>query len=137
VRRFAIALFVTLTSAVLLAGCGDADEPAAPKNTAGMNPAQNASTATRYFQAVASNDPARIRAAAGQAAPGSPALSYLELVGSGLTGTGPADTVTEHDGRYRICRVGSPKTCHTYSAIVLVDGKVNDFTVDGKKIRLR
>jgi hypothetical protein len=120
-----------------VAGCGNSGTPDAPRNTAGTDPQKNASAATQFFRAVASNDPDQVAAAYGLAAPLSPAMSYLQLLHEGLTQTGIADTVSVNNGRYKVCRAGSPKICHTYSAIVLSDGKVNDFTIDGKKIRLR
>lgn len=142
-RPLAALLLNVLVAAVAvtsLAGCGDESttaEPKVPRNTAGTNVGENVATATQYFAAVASNDPAHVEAAYGLAAPASPALSYLKLVHDGLSGTGAADQVTVVKGRYRICKAASPRSCHTYSQVVLTDGKINDFTIDGKKIRIR
>jgi hypothetical protein len=140
VRRSLAALAIALTVVVALAGCGDSGKsgaPGTPKNTAGMDPTKNAATATQFFEAVASNDPAKVEAAYELAAPNSPALGYLKLLHDGLEQSGAASTVTVKNGRYQLCLADAPKTCHTFSAVVLSDGKVNDFTVDGKKIRLR
>ena len=101
-----------------------------------MSVTENVATTTKFFRAIASNDPAQLNTALDLVAPGSPALSYVRLFQEGLT-PGPANTLTVNNGRYKICQVEAPKTCHTYGAIVLADGKVNDFTIDGKKIRIR
>lgn len=130
---------MTLLAAVVLAGCGEDDKPApaAPRNTAGMDPQKNAATATRFFTAVASNDPAQVEAAYDLAAPASPALSYLEMLHDGLDETGEAATMTVNNGRYKLCLAAMPNSCHTFAGIVLSDGKVLDFTIDGKRIRIR
>ena len=133
-------LLLAAVAVLSLAACGDEGPttgPKVPRNTAGTNVQENLATATQYFTAVASNDPAHLEAAYGLAAPGSPALSYLKLVHDGLTRAGTADQVTVDQGRYRICRSDAPTRCRTYSQVVLTDGKVNDFTVDGKRIRIR
>ena len=86
---------------------------------------------------MASKDLAKVEAAFDLAAPDSPAQSYLQLVAQGLEAGATADTMTVTNGRYKLCLADSPQTCHTFAAIVLADGRVNDFTIDGKKIRLR
>lgn len=136
-RRSLAALALTVTAVAGLSGCGDSGTPETPKNTAGLNPAGNTATATLFFDAVASNDPVKVEAAYTLAAPKSRALSYLQLVRSGLTAAGTPDTVTEDNGRYTLCRAAQPTSCRTFAAIVLADGKVNDFTVDGKRIQIR
>jgi predicted small lipoprotein YifL len=137
VRRPLAALTIAL-ALTALAGCGESGKSEADKTAGpGMNPTENASTASHYFRAVASNDPAQLTEAFALAAPESPALSYLHLVQEGLDATGTPDTVTENNGRFKICLADAPQTCHSYAAIVLTDGKINDFTIDGKKIRIR
>lgn len=137
-RRPLAGIVSTVLIAVVLTGCGDSGQAPATKAAGpGMSPTENAHTATRFFTAVASNDPAAVEAAYGLAAPGSPALSYLKLLHDGLGQTATPAAVTVNNGRYRVCSATTPPACHTFAAIVLSDGKVNDFTVDGKKIRLR
>jgi hypothetical protein len=102
-----------------------------------MNPTKNAATGTQYFTALASNDPAQVETAYDLAAPGSRALSYLKLVHDGLAQAGTPDTLTEDQGTYKVCRADKPTTCHTFAGVTLSNGKVNDFTVDGKKISIR
>lgn len=133
-RRFLAVLAVVLVASAI-AGCGNEAKPAAAKNT-GQDPRQNAATATHFFQAVASNDPDKLTSALELTAPSSPARSYLDLVQHGLDVPRPPDTLTVDGGRYKICKADLP-SCHTYAAVVLSDGKVDDFTVDGKRIRLR
>jgi len=136
VRRPFAALTITLALSAL-AGCGDSGDPEADKTDGpGMSVTENVATTTEFFRAIASNDPAKVTAALDLVAPGSPALSYVRLFQEGLA-AGPANTLTVNNGRYKICLADAPTSCHTYAAIVLADGKVNDFTIDGKKIRIR
>jgi len=102
-----------------------------------MNPTKNAATGTEYFTALASNDPTQVEAAYDLAAPRSRALSYLRLVHDGLAQVGTPDTLTEDQGTYKLCKADKPTVCHTFAGVTLSDGKVNDFTIDGKKIRIR
>ncbi|MFL6106540.1 MAG: hypothetical protein ACJ72L_06230 [Marmoricola sp.] len=132
----ATVLATTLATAVL-AGCGDSGKPETPRQAAGTDPMHNASTGTQFFTAIASNDPSKVAAAYDLAAPGSRALTYAKLVHDGLTSTGTADTLTEAQGTYKLCRADQPSACHTYAAVTLSEGKVNDFTVDGKRIAIR
>ena len=136
-RRPLAALVLSLALAFVLVGCGDSGKPDAAKNTAGANPTENAATGTRFFTAIASNDPAKVAAAYDLAAPGSRALSYLQLVHDGLTAAGTPATMTEDQGTYKVCAADKPTQCRTYAGVTLSDGKVNDFTVDGKPIRIR
>lgn len=130
-------VLVTVLGTAVLAGCGDSGTSETPKHAAGTDPTHNASTGTQFFTAIASNDPSKVAAAYGLAAPGSRALTYAKLVHDGLTSTGTADTLTEDQGTYTLCKADRPKACHTFAAVTLSDGKVNDFTVDGKRIAVR
>ncbi|MFL6024535.1 MAG: hypothetical protein ACJ72O_14450 [Marmoricola sp.] len=135
--RRALDVFLLSALATVLVACGSTGKPETPKNTAGMDPKANAATVTKFFDAVASNDPVKVEAAYALAAPGSPALSYLTLLRGGLQQPGQASRVTADNGHYLVCLASMPTSCHTFAAVVLTDGKVNDFTVDGKKIRIR
>ncbi|RNL78895.1 hypothetical protein EFL95_07510 [Nocardioides marmorisolisilvae] len=128
---------MTLAAITVLAGCGDSGKSDAHQQGPGMDPTKNAAVGTQFFTAVASNDPATVEAAYDLAAPASRALSYLKLVHDGLTAAGTADTMTEDQGTYKLCQADKPTVCHTFAAVTLSDGKVNDFTVDGKRIAIR
>ena len=130
---------LTITLALVAAGCGSSGKPESDKTAGpGMSITENKATAAGFFQAIASKDPAKLHAAVDLVAPKSPARSYLQLLIDGLPAE-PAkpDSVTADNGTYKLCSASAPASCHTFGAVVLVDGKVNDFTVDGKKIRLR
>lgn len=137
-RRPLAALTITL-ALTAAAGCGSSGKPESDKTAGpGMSITANKATADDFFRAIAGKDRATLQAALDLVAPKSPARSYLQLVIDGLAAE-PAtpDSVTADNGTYKLCSTSAPSSCHTFGAIVLIDGKVSDFTVDGKKIRLR
>ena len=126
-----------------LAGCGGSDEPSKNAESStlrpGSDPAENASVAQRYFEAVVSNDADVQSDALEFAAPESPAATYLTHLANTATAYAGAgeerkpDQLTEVAGGYRACLTGDGD-CVKYSALVLSDGKLNSFTVDGAAI---
>jgi hypothetical protein len=137
-HRRLLAVPAALLLALALAGCGGEKDSAndTPSTVLpGSDPSQNADVGLRYFTAVASNDPETIGDAFDLAAPGSQALKYLGDVRSDANSgaTMPAGTLAKTDAGYRVCV--KPGSCHKYGGIILADGKVSTFTVDGKQLK--
>jgi hypothetical protein len=107
-----------------------------------MKPSENIATAKSYFTALGAGDAASLATATSEAAKDSLAAEYVGYLtdlaqarsDAGIT-TAPGTVTATLDAGYRICV--RPRSCATYDAIVLSDGKVSSFDVAGKPITKR
>jgi hypothetical protein len=143
-------LVAALSAVALLASCGGA--PASPNDSGPVTVAPASpgatdlpSTATlhTYFDAIANATIASYDQALAVAAPGSPAagfVTYLKAAAQAVVDSGQeleaADArAVVSDGGFGFCNgSGSSRACFRYTDITGADGKVVDFSVNGKPV---
>lgn len=138
---------VATSTLVLLLGAtacgGDDKEPKADPSPSkvvvtgpGSDPTENFDTADQFVAALAGNTAADLEEARGLAEAKSGASRYLDAVEAGFAdGSTEALTVTEKpQGSYQLCPAGG-KGCTEITELVLINGKVSTFKVDGKQQR--
>lgn len=130
---------VVLTAVLVLAtGCGgdDAKPTSSPSSSPsltgpGTDPSANFTTADEFMQALAANTKADLAGAEALVAPKSAAARYLVKAQDGVS-AGPLTLTAVSKGTYRLC---AGTDCTVISDIVLADGKISSFKVDGKQAR--
>ena len=134
-------IVVALVAVLSVAGgCGGDDDPkdAAPQPTPsatltgpGTDATENFSTGDEFAQALADNTTESLAAAKELVAPKSAASRYLKDAADAVDRG--ALTLTEtRTGRYELC---ADEDCTVISDLVLADGKISSFKVDGKQAR--
>lgn len=134
-------LAVVAVLALSASACGGDDEPekAKPKPAQtsltgpGVKPEENFATAEKFFTAIADATPENLEKAAELAAPGSDAARHVQYL-KGLAESAPAGGTAEEDGpgRYQMCDP-TGTGCITVTDVLLIDGKVSSFKLDGKR----
>jgi len=103
----------------------------------------SAATLRVYFNGVAEDTVSSLAKAQAAALPGSAAAGYVTYLGaaaravtdSGSEATGPGASAEERNGGYRFCNgKDSAENCYRYTDITGADGKVVDFSVNGKPV---
>lgn len=124
----------------LAAGCGGDDDPkdATPQSTPtasltgpGTDASENFTTGDEFARALADNTPESLAKAEDLVAPKSAASRYLEDAADAVD-QGPLTLTETGTGRYELC-AGSD--CTVLSDLVLADGRISSFKVDGKQAR--
>jgi hypothetical protein len=146
-------LVAALSALAVLASCGGT--PASPNDSGPVKVAPASPGATdlpskatlhTYFDAVANATVASYDKALEVAAPGSPAagfVTYLRAAAQAVLDSGQeleaADArAVVKDGGFGFCNgSGSSRTCFRYTDITGADGKVVDFSVNGKPVARR
>jgi hypothetical protein len=141
---------VALSAVAVLAGC--AGTPASPNDSGpvtvapaspGASDLPSKSTLHTYFDAIANATISSYDKALKVAAPGSPAAGFViylraaadAVVGSGQEVDAANARALVKDGGFWFCNGGgSSRTCFRYTDITGADGKVVDFSVNGKPI---
>ena len=132
-----------MTSVVALsAGCGGGDgpktstSPGTPQSSLtgpGTDQSENLSTGEKFIQALAANTAESLAEARTLTAPRSGAAKYVADAQAALSGTTQPRTMTElAQGRYRFC---AGTDCSVVADLVLLDGRISTFKVDGKQLR--
>lgn len=145
----AVAALLGLT--LVAAGCAGTDGHPSDEGTAEVAPASpgadtdlpSRTTLRTYFDGVAKATLSSYDQALAAAVPGSPAagfVTYLRAAAQAVVDSGQeleqADaTAVVKDGGYEFCNGnGSARTCFRYSRITGAQGKVVDFSVNGKPV---
>lgn len=140
-RRPALAFVVATAVLVLVGGCGgddetSADTPATPTTSLtgpGTDLSENLSTGEEFIEALATNTAESLAQAQALTAPKSGAARYVADAQDALTSTAKPWTKTVlGEGRYRFC---AGPDCTVLTDLVLLDGQVSTFKVDGKQLR--
>ncbi|MET3963367.1 hypothetical protein ABIE44_003301 [Marmoricola sp. OAE513] len=148
-RPAALLAVLALTLGLGLSACGGDDDPkskagAKPSSTAlpsatgpGTTPSVNFATGQDFFEALASNDPDQLTAVEDLVAPQSDAAGYVRALIASLSSAAekPAalELRTPEPGVYRLCST-TGAGCSKVTAVVLTDGKVSSFKLDGKAV---
>lgn len=129
---------VVLCLSLGVAGCGGDDPkpegagtPTPSITGPGTDPSANFTTADEFMQALAANTKADLAGAEALVAPKSAAARYLVKAQDGVS-AGPLTLTAVSKGTYRLC---AGTDCTVISDIVLADGKISSFKVDGKQTR--
>lgn len=140
---------------LLLAGCGGNSTPQATGDTsahvAGGSASPSASSSatvgpssgdlTKFFSAISSQNPRKLKAVIGLAAPGSIAAAYIDeqyavmLAGEQADNSFDAETFSKNGSGYKSC--GSDNSCVTWDNIEARGDKIATFTVNGKQLSNR
>lgn len=140
-RRTALLAVVLAVILTLATSCGGDDEaksgqtPSASASLTGpgVDPAANFTTADRFIEALAANTAEGMANAKALVAPKSAAARYLATAqGDLVAGSGTATVTEASAGSYRLC---AGTTCTEIAGLVLTDGKISSFKVDGKQVR--
>ena len=149
-RLTALLLAVALTGPGLLSACGGDDKPNAkpakstssstalpPATGPGTTPSVNFATGTSFFEALASNDPDQLTAVEDLVAPKSDAAEYVAALIAALTAADPKPAAltlkSPEEGSYKLCST-TGAGCNKIAAVVLTDGKISSFKLDGKPV---
>ena len=134
---------LTITLGLGLAGCGGDDAKAKPKPAEtsvtgpGSDPSENFDAGKQFIDALAENSATSLATAKSLTAPGSAAERYISKTASTLDGAPNAGlrTMTELSvGVYRLC-ASSGQPCIKISGLILANGKISSFKVNGKQMR--
>lgn len=126
----------------LAAGCGgnnapeSAGAPAEPVSSLtgpGADLGENLSTGERFIESLAENTASSLAEARALTAPRSGAFRYVAAAQVALAGTTQPWAMTVlGEGRYRFC---AGTDCTVITDLVLLDGRISTFKVDGKQLR--
>jgi len=141
-HQFTRSLVAAAAALTLIAGCGGDDEPSAAGSSTtptasltgpGTDISENFVTGNDFIDALAANTPESLAGAKSLVAPKSGAARYLTRTAKALAkDAAPLDVTEPNEGRFRLC--AGPQ-CSVLSDLVLSDGKVSSFKVDGKQVR--
>lgn len=135
------ALAMSMSALVGLSGCSGLAEV---DGFWGARAAEAGTGPDRYFELIASNDPAETARAESLAAPQSSAAAYARHLATRQQAqrdqgrSRQPDELTEDDGTYTSCRPdGDGRDCVEWADVEVAGGRVAEFTVAGQPLRGR